>query len=171
MKLYEVNRTIEELLLQLEPDPETGEVLVEVDEVIAQLEGLEMERSRILQYIAKLILNTRSDVASLKEEEKRLKDRRTVLERKEERLMSIMDRECAGQKTDCGVATMYYRKTDRVEIDDGTVAINYLTEHGYDHCVKVPAPEISKSEVKKLLKSGEEIPGAALVQDYSCSLR
>lgn len=170
MKLYEVNAAIQELLLMLEPDPETGEVAA-TDDIIEQLGHLEMERSAILEYLAKVVLDTRAGVDALKNEERRLKERRQALERKDERLMQILDRECAGQKTDCGVATICYRKTTRVEVSDNQSAITWLKENGYDSCYKQPAPEVSKSEVKKLLQAGTDVPGIALIQDLSCSLR
>ena len=170
MKLYEVNAAIQELLLMLEPDPETGEVAA-TDDIIEQLGQLEMERSAILEYLAKVVLDTRAGIDALKNEEKRLKERRLAMERKDERLMQILDRECAGQKTDCGVATICYRKTTRVEVSDDQTAITWLMENGHYNCYKQPAPEVSKSEVKKLLQGGTEVPGLALVQDLSCSLR
>ena len=170
MKLYEVNAAIQELLLMLEPDPETGEVAA-TDDIIEQLGHLEMERSAILEYLAKVVLDTRAGVDALKNEERRLKERRQALERKDERLMQILDRECAGQKTDCGVATICYRKTTRVEVSDDQTAITWLKENGYDSCYKQPAPEVSKSEVKKLLQAGTDVPGIVLIQDLSCSLR
>ena len=37
MKLYEVNRQIEDLLYQLEPDPETGEIPANEEEIIDQI--------------------------------------------------------------------------------------------------------------------------------------
>ncbi len=169
MKLYEVNQAIEDIFSLL-VNPETGEIIPDED-LLAQLESLQMERSRILEYLAKLVLNTRAQVAGLKEEEKRLKERRAMLERKDVRLMAILDRECNGEKTDCGVATVSYRKTSRVEVDDDSAAISWLMQNGHPQCYKVPAPEISKAEVKKLLSAGTEVPGVALVQDYSCSLR
>lgn len=169
MKLYEVNQAIEDIFSLL-VDPETGEVIPD-EALLAQLESLQMERSRILEYLAKLVLNTRSQVSELKEEEKRLKERRAMLERKDDRLMAILDRECHGEKTDCGVATICYRKTTKVDVRDDATAISWLMENGHPQCYKVPAPEISKSEVKKLLTAGTEVPGVALVQDYSCSLR
>lgn len=169
MKLYEVNQAIEGIFEML-VDPETGEILPD-ETLLVQLDALQMERSRILEYLAKLVLNTKSQIAAIKEEEQRLRDRRQGYDRKVERLMAILDRECAGEKTDCGVATVCYRKTSRVEVGDDAAAVSWLMENGHTNCYKVPAPEISKSEVKKLLATGAEVPGVALVQDYSCSLR
>lgn len=169
MKLYEVNQAIEGIF-ELLVDPETGELLPD-ENLLMQLDALQMERSRILEYLAKLVLNTRAQMSALKEEEKRLKERRASLERKDDRLMAILDRECAGQKTDCGVATVCYRKTTRVEVGDDAAAVSWLMENGHNNCYKVSAPELSKSEVKKLLVTGTEVPGVALVQDQSCNLR
>lgn len=169
MKLYEVNQAIEGIF-DLLVDPETGELLPD-ENLMLQLEALQMERSRILEYLAKMVLNTRSQVAALKEEEKRLKERRAILERKENRLMDILDRECHGEKTDCGVATICYRKTTKVDVADDTAAVSWLMDNGYTRYYKVLAPEISKTEVKKLLTAGMDVPGVALVQDLSCSLR
>ena len=66
MKLYEVNQAIEGIF-DLLVDPETGELLPD-ENLMLQLEALQMERSRILEYLAKLVLNTRSLVAVLTEE-------------------------------------------------------------------------------------------------------
>ena len=169
MKLYEVNQAIEGIF-ELLVDPDTGELLPD-EALLAQLDALQMERSRILEYLAKLVLNTKSQISAIKEEEQRLRDRRQSYDRKVDRLMAILDRECAGEKTDCGVATVCYRKTSRVEVGDDAAAVSWLMENGHSNCYKVPAPEISKTEVKKLLTAGTQVPGVALVQDYSCSLR
>lgn len=171
MKLYEVNLAIEELFTQLEIDPETGEMIASNDEIFARLNELQLERKSILEYLAKLTLNTRSDVAALKDEEKRLRERRAALEHRDERLMQILDRECAGEKTDCGVATVCYRKTSRVDVIDSEKAVRWLKHYKHPDCYRIPAPEVAKAEVKKLLKDGSEIPGVMLVQDVSCSLR
>jgi len=170
MKLYEVNEAIKVLLMQADPDHETGEVVAS-EEILTKLHELETERNRILEYLAKIILNCRAEAAALKVEEKRLAERRHHLESREERLMQILDRECGGLTTDCGVATVRYRSTNRVEVQDGKKAINWLKRHKFTDCYRVPEPEVSKSEVKKLLSAGEQIPGLALVQDKSCSLR
>ena len=44
MKLYEVNQQLEDLILQLEPDPETGEIPANEDEIIEQINALAMKR-------------------------------------------------------------------------------------------------------------------------------
>ena len=170
MKLYEVNQAIADIFEQM-LDPDTGEVIVSDDALMEQLTALQMERSRILQYLAQLVLNTRAEAAMLKEEEKRLKAHRSLLEKKDERIMAILDRECAGEKTDCGVATVSYRKTERVEVADAMKAFRWLKRNKHPDCYRIADPEISKTEVKKLLKAGTDVPGVNLLQDVSCSLK
>lgn len=170
MKLYEINTQIMTLLDQLEPDPETGEIPSNEEEIIAQINALTMKRDDILQYLAKLILNCRAESAALKAEEERLKARRNRLEAREERLIAILDREC-GETTDLGVATLSYRKTSRVEVIDEAKAVSWLKRHKFTDAFRVPAPTVYKTEVKKLLAAGQKVPGCKVVEDRSCSLK
>ena len=117
------------------------------------------------------MLSLRAEISAVKAEENRLKDRRTRLEKTADRLMKILDRECAGQKTDLGVATFSYRKTFRVEVEDAEKAVRWLKRNKFTECFRIPAPEVAKAEVKKLISAGTNVPGCTVVQDYSCSLR
>ena len=171
MKLYEVNQQLEDLILQLEPDPETGEIPANEDEIIARIRELAMKREDILKYLAKLALNTKADVQSMKAEEKRLKDRRQRMEKRHENLIAILDRECGGEKTELGVATLCYRKTSHVEITDKGAALFWLKEMGHEDCIRIPEPEISKQAVGKLLDAGVEVDGVEQVTGTSCYLR
>ncbi len=170
MKLYEVNQAIESIVDSM-VDVETGEILLESEELMEQLNALQMERQRILEYLAKLVLNARAEAAALKSEEVRLKARRDRLSSKEARLLEILERECDGVKTDLGVATVAYRKTEKVDVTDAALALSWLTENGHADCFRIPQPEINKTETKKLLKAGCQVPGVALVGGLSCSLR
>lgn len=171
MKLYEINEQIQRLTDQITFDEETGEILCDIDAITTEIDKLQMEKRSVLEYLAKLILNHRAEAAAIKAEEIRLKQRREQLGKKEERLMAILDRECDGEKTDLGIATLSYRKTNRTEITDSSEALFWLRENGHTECYKTPEPEISKSEVKKLIKAGIEVPGCAIVESLSCSLK
>ena len=171
MKLYEIKEEILRLTDQIAVDEETGEILCDLDAICAGIDALQMERRSILEYLAKLALNLRSESAALKAEEARLRDRRAGLEKKEARLLQILDRECAGEKTDLGVATLNYRKTTRVDVADAAKAVAWLKRRKLTDCFRVPAPEVAKAEVKKLLTAGTKVPGCALVEDRSYSLK
>ena len=171
MKLYEINNQIENLLDALEPNPETGEIPANEDDIIAQINALALKREDILEYLAKLALDAKATVQAMKAEEKRLHDRRQSMESKQDRLISILDRECGGKKTDLGVATLCYRKSTRVEVNDEKAAIDWLKKTGHHDCYRQPDPELSKLYVGKLLDAGEQVPGVERVTGTSCYLR
>lgn len=171
MKLYEINEEILRLTDSLEVDEETGELLGNTAELFEEIEALQMEKHSILVFLAKLVLNLRSEQAAIKAEEQRLKARRERLAKKEERLMSVLDRECGGEKTDLDVATFSYRRTSRVDVSDAKEAVKWLREKGHTDCFRVPEPEVAKGEVKKLINTGTAVPGCSIVNDYSYSLR
>lgn len=171
MKLYEINAQILQLTDRIEFDEETGEILCDSDAIYDAIGALQMEKKSILEYLAKIVLNLRAEAAAVKTEEQRLKERREKLSKKEERLMKILDRECAGEKTDLGVATFSYRKTSHVDVSDAAKAIRWLKRNKHLDCFRVPAPEVAKTEVKKLINAGTKVPGCSVVEDYSCSLR
>ncbi len=168
MKLYEVNQKILDALDILEE--EGGEINDTTTEVMRELDSLEMERDRILGYLAKVVLNTRSEAAALKAEEERLSKRRKALEKKEEKLIGILAREC-GEKTDLGVATLSYRKSESLDVKDAKAAVEWLNANGHADCVRTPAPEVMKDGVKKLLKAEKKVPGVALVVKNNVSLK
>ena len=65
MKLYEINESILALFDQI-TDPETGEIASNEDELLEQIEGLQMERRSVLEYLAKLVLNNLAEAEALK---------------------------------------------------------------------------------------------------------
>lgn len=171
MKLYEVDSEILRLLCLLEPDPETGEIPENEEQLLTELNGLQMEREHILEYLAKVVLNNRAEQEMLKIEEARLYERRKKLEAKEDRLMRVLDRECDGKNTNLGIATFRYRATTKIEVADRAKAVNWLRRHKYKDAIRVMEPEVDKSVVRQLLKNGAKIPGLALLQSQSCSLK
>jgi hypothetical protein len=171
MKLYEINAEILRLTDAIEFDPETGEILGSAEDLFDEINRLQMQKKSILVWLAKLVLNLRSEEAALKAEEDRLKARRTRLSKKEDQLMHVLDRECAGEKTDLEIATFSYRKTSHVEVTDSAKAVRWLKRHKFTDCYRIPEPEVAKAEVKKLIGSGEKVPGVSVINDYSTSLR
>ena len=171
MRLYEINAAILEVVSQIVIDEETGEILCDYDSLTNQLHALQLERSAILTYLAKMVLNLRSDAAALKMEEDRLRKRREILAAREERLLSILDRECAGETTDLGVATFSYRKASHLEVTDEAKAISWLKRHKFTSAFKIPAPSVYKTEVRNLISQGNHVPGCQVVEDRSYSLK
>ena len=170
MKLYEIDEKISEVIALLEPD-ETGMLPANWEEIAKQLDELEMMRQQKLRSVAQYVMNIRSDQTALKAEEKRLAERRKSLENRENLLLDWLNRACGGQKTDLGIATLCYRKTERVVLDDENKARAFLADNHHMECLRYVPAEISKKELKELIKSGVEVPGASVQEGLSCSLR
>ena len=171
MKLYEVNSAIQQLVDQIGFDPETGEIACDSEELFIKLNELQLERKSIMTYLAKLVLNLRSDVTALKTEEERLKERRKRIEKKEEYLLKILDRECAGEKTDLDIATFSYRASTKVDVFNSGAAVSWFRANGHEDCFRTPEPEVNKTNAKRLLKAGVDIPGMNLIEAQTYSLK
>ena len=171
MKLYEVNQKIENLISQMEADPETGEAPASEEEIQEKIDALKIEKRDILEALARMAMNSKAQIAGLKAEEERLKKKRLQAEGQHARLLAILDRECDGKKTWLGIATVFYRKTSRVEFSDEDKAFRWLKKNGHQDCYKIPKPEISKVLVGKLIDSGEKVPGAEKVFGTCCYLK
>lgn len=172
MKLYEINAELEEALDNLDFDWETGEIGDDYDDALYQrVQELAMERTELLQYLAKKALNTKGEAEAVKAEIDRLTKRKKALDNRYTSLVNVLDRECAGEKTDLGVATVSYRSTARVEITDEIACLAWLKDNGHDEAITIPDPKISKTELKAIIKKGGDIPGVDIVSSKSCSLR
>lgn len=164
MKLYEINGEIERLLDSIIIDEETGEVVFgDAEEILPRLDELQMERKAVLEYLAKAVLNIRSDRDAISSEVDRLRERGRKLEAREDALLRILDRECGGEKTDLGVASASYRTSEAVVFDNQTDVFQWLDSHERDDCLRrKEIVEIDKAGVRKALKAGEEIPGCRM---------
>ena len=170
MKLYEINEEISRLTDTVLVDEETGEIIGDVEEFCKQLDALQMEKKRVLEYLAKVVLNTRAESAALKSEEERLKARRDRLDKKAERVLAVIDREC-GEKTDLGVATLSYHSSTAVEVSNNKKAVYWLMINGHMNCCNMQEPKVAKTAVKELINSGVEVPFCKVVKNRNCILK
>ena len=159
--LYEIDRQILALV-----DPETGEIMDG-----AAFDQLQMAREDKLEGIACFIKNTAAEAAAIKAEEDALAARRKVLENRAERLRTYLADALAGEKFQTAKVSVTFRKSSRVEVGEPALAIAWAQANGYNGLVKYKAPEISKTDLGKLLKSGIEVPGAELVEGLSMGVK
>jgi len=171
MKLYEVNRQIEELMAKMEPDPETGAIAAGEEEIAAGIDELAMARNDILENLAKLYLNVKATLEEIHAEKACLEDRSRRMKQRQGNLLAILDRECGGKRTELIVATLCYRKNKSVEITDADAAYQWLKRKGHTECYRIHNPEIHKDKVGKLLADGEKIPGVKQITTTSCYLK
>jgi len=118
-----------------------------------------------LEAYAMVIKNIESDVEGIKSEEKRLAERRKVMENGVVRMKQAIAEtlQNSGQdKVKTEKFTFSWRKSSKVEVSN----IDSLPQQ----YVKVERT-ISRAELAKALKAGEQIEGAQLVENQSISIR
>ncbi len=118
-----------------------------------------------LEAYAMVIKNIESDVEGIKSEEKRLAERRKVMENGVVRMKQAIAEtlQNSGQdKVKTEKFTFSWRKSSKVEVSN----IDSLPQQ----YVKVERT-ISRSELAKALKAGEQIEGAQLIENQLLSIR
>lgn len=162
--LYEINRAIEDIL-NGGIDTETGEITVDGD----ALDALIMERDAKIENIACYIKNLTADAKMIKDEENALAERRKAAEKKAERLREYLTAVLDGQKFQSAKCAVSFRRTQKVEIDEGFTA--WAAASGNDDLLRYHAPEVNKVAVKALLAEGAEIPCARLTETKSMVIK
>lgn len=160
MKLYEIDRAIEELVFS-SVDPETGEL----KDISEEMEALQLERETKCENIALLIKNLTAEAEAIRNEEKALADRRRTAENHAERLKNYLMASLAGQKFSTPKVSISYRNSAAVFITD---EVEFLREHPEYARIKT---EIDKAGLKDALKKGEEVSGASLETRTSMIVR
>lgn len=143
MTLYDIDARIAALV-----DPETGELL-DYD-AFAQLQ---IDRDQLIENMALWYKD-------LKAEAEALTERRKAAERRADRLREHLDRALDGQKFTTARCSVSFRTSSSVQLEDTGDMVTWLETNGYDDAVTHKPPEVSKTAVGKLLKSGVNVPGA-----------
>lgn len=143
-------------------DEETGEVLFDAD----NLDALELERNAKLEAVACFVKSLEADAAAIKAEERALAERRQAKERKAERLRAYISDSMTmlgDTKLETARVAISFRKSEAVEIVDAS----QLPEAYW----KQAAPTPDKTAIKKALKAGEAVAGAAIVERRNLQLK
>ena len=154
MTLYEIDKAITDLA-----DPETGEITD-----FEALDNLQMARDQKIE-------NLVSDAEAIKAEKEALAERQKVAENKAARLKEYLSYALHGEKFSTPKCAVTFRKTTSVNVDNPSAAIEWAELNGHKECIRYKAPEISKSELGKVLKAGQEVPGAVLVEGISVGVK
>ena len=150
--LYEIDAAILAAV-----DQETGEILD-----IEKLNALQMEREHKLEGVALWIKDLRAEAAAVKEEADKLTARKKSLDNKIDGLKVWLLNALAGEKLKTPRCNVYQTHNQRLAVADEPKLIEFLqTLEQPDRFLKVE-PELRRDEIKKALKEGYIIPGAAL---------
>ena len=151
--LYEIN---EEILNCV--DMETGEI---VD--AEKLSQLQMAFDDKVEGIALWIKNLLSDAAAIKEEKDKLAERQKVCENKAKNLKEYLSGFLGGEKFKTPRVSISYRKSKSVDVQDITaLPKEYL---------KYSEPTANKTEIKKAIEDGTDVPGCVLVESQNIQIK
>lgn len=159
MKIYEIPGELRDLLDRLDADPDTGEVDGEALAAYAEYNAAAAEK---LEGTACYVRELKAEADAIKAEEERLAKRRKALENKSERLKNYMmpALEAMGGKVKGVMASVRIGKSQAVTVFD----LDALPDAFKRVVTKVDPDKVA---LKKALKAGEDIPGAALEDRHS----
>lgn len=160
--LYEIDQAVLSVLENgLVFDEETGEVLFDED----NFEQLEGERNAKLEAVALYVKSLDAEAAAMKAEETALKKRRETRERKAERLRTYVADSMTlfgDPKIETARVALSFRKSEAVEITDA----NALRPDFWKYTAAV-----DKSAIKKAIKAGEVVEGAAIITRQNLQIK
>lgn len=155
MKLYEIT----DAYLSLDEAEKT-------EDVIKVLDGIKDEFDKKAENTVKVIRNFEADIQALRDEEKRLADKRRSLEKKKKDLKEYLY---------FNMERMQVRKINAgifdINIQKNPQSIKILDEATIPDKYKVASYKLDKKTLKDDIKNGVEIEGAQLVQTEGIRIR
>ena len=162
MNIYQIDRQIEELLS--ETDPETGEVLFDPE----QLNTLMMEREQATEDLALGYKNLTAEAAAIRTEASILNERARKVERMAENAKRYLAAILGGAKFKTARVNVGYRSSSRVDL--ASDFISWAKENA-PRLLREKEPEADKTEIKRLLKNGVTVPYATLIEESNIQIR
>lgn len=164
MSLYEINEALERVINGgMIVDEETGEVIFDSEDI----ERLGIARDEKMEGCALWIKGKRAFIDELKREEMALKKRRESWEHRVERLddyvKNVLESQYDG-KFETPKCRVSLRRSKSVDVYDEEIVPNRFLKQ----LIEV---KISKAELSKALKNGEEIPGAVLKENVNLQIK
>lgn len=149
--LFEINSQIEDLTDKL-VDEDTGEIN---EDALEQLEQLQMNQDEKLEAYGMVILSLKAEVEALTEQSKRFKARAETKMNRMIRMMDLVSGTLKGEKKEYTNVAFSFRESKSVNVVNEELVPDEL-------CVFKTTRTPSKTEIGKLLKSGEAVPGCVL---------
>lgn len=174
MRLYEISNDFAALFDNYEELMETSEEEDKADieqawfDTLTGIEGeFEVKAESVAQYIKQLS----SEAEAIKAEEKALAARRKAKENSVTRMKDYL-KNCMDamnlKKIETAKAKISIRNNAAsLKIDDEQAFIQMLEATGRTELINYAAPELKKTDIKNLIKKGEELTGARLEASQS----
>lgn len=160
--IYEIDQDILDCV-----DQETGEILD-----TEKLDALQMERERKLEGVALWIKDLKAEADAVKAESDKLTARKKALDNKIESIKGWLLGALAGEKLKTPRCNVYQTHSQRLAVENESNLISFLqTLNDPEKFLRFRDPELKKDEIKKALKDGTIIPGAALENTESVVIK
>ena len=160
--LYEIDQEILDCV-----DPESGEILD-----VEKLDALQMEREEKLEGVALWIKDMKAEAEAIKAEADKLTARKKTLDNKIDGLKQWLTMALDGGKLKTARCNVYLTHSQRLAVADEQKLIGYLQNTRVpDEFLRFREPELRKDEIKKALKEGVYLPGAALEETESVVIK
>lgn len=158
LKLYEYDTVIGNLLDQM---AELDEI---PDELYGELLDLKAERDVKIENVALYIKNLSAELKAVSEEEKKLKSRRIALTKKIDHMKMYLGNFVGeGNNHKTARVSIYWQRSKAVEFTD---------ENKIPAIYRTPQPDkISKSDIKRAIEGGEDVPGAEIIVNHNIVVR
>ena len=166
MNLYEINKSIEDLLDRMfeEVDEETGEVN---PELVTELAELNQARDEKLDNIGCYLKNLQAEYLAIKAEITNLKDRLQSKENKIERLKAYVAQDLIAHgesKKESARVVFSFRTSKSVNVTDEDKIPGYLKTEKVEW---VP----NKKAIKEAIEGGEEVAGAEIIVNQNLQIK
>lgn len=159
MSIYQIDAAMMELI-----DEETGEI-----KDFEEFEKLALDRENKIENTGRLYKNYKAEAEAIREEEKNLAKRRKTCENNMERLKTLLDYALGGEKYKSASVVASYRKSSSVEVNEEQFVP--WAKANADEYLRYKEPEVNKTALGDALKSGIEVPFAAIVEKMSLSIK
>lgn len=167
-KLYEINKSIEDLLNSV-TDPDTGEV-VDLD----ALDDLLMEREQKIENVALYAKDVNAELVAITHEIMILQQRADRLKNTEDGLKAYLTNALEGQKFSTPKCMISFRKSESAEPDDEFIEwasdINNCALH-FLRIKETKSVTADKEAIKKYLKSGGTLEHCRIVTKNNISIK
>lgn len=150
--LYDIDKEIISCV-----DAETGEIIDP-----QRLKELQMERERKIENVALWIKNLKADLVAYKSEKEAFANRERRTKAKIDSLSNWLTEALDGQKFNTNKVAISFRKSESVNITDEKIIPKEY---------KRIKAEPDKIAIKEALKNNLQIPGAALIENRSISIK
>lgn len=148
-------------------DPDTGELLLEEEELFRQIEDIKADFETLIDSIASDVKNLKAEAADVRDEKQKLAKRQSQLEARAERAKRLLAYLLHGEKFKNGRHSVSYRKSEELVVDDEFVEWAAVNDPSF---LKVE-PEVRKLDVKNAIKNGMVFEFAHIEQKNNIQVR